>query len=124
MTVDSDIEDRKITFFGGIMRKVGIDEIPQLFNILVGHMSFVGPRAHCADEADKCEKVNPVYSERFRVQAGLTGPSQLEGHAIVDGIPPVEMVLLDREYPNMASLFFDLGVILRTGLVPIFGQKH
>jgi exopolysaccharide production protein ExoY len=103
--------DKRIIPFGGIIRASGLDELPQIFNIVRGEMSFVGPRPCIRYEYEK-------YSDddRKRVNAvpGLTGLWQVSGK---NDTTFREMVQLDVEYASRLSFWRDLSIMLRTGPV-------
>jgi lipopolysaccharide/colanic/teichoic acid biosynthesis glycosyltransferase len=69
--------DNRITRVGYILRKTRLDELPQLFNILIGNLSFVGPRPIRKYFADKLRRYNPEYDKRFLVKPGLSGWAQI-----------------------------------------------
>lgn len=108
-----------ITTFGSFLRKSSLDELPQLFNILCGDMSFVGPRPLIAaeDEIHFMREAAGVYS----VKPGMTGWAQVNGRDCVSLCKKVE---LDREYASNISFFFDLKVLLRTILVVVRGDGY
>ncbi|SMQ85078.1 Sugar transferase involved in LPS biosynthesis (colanic, teichoic acid) [Bacillus sp. OV166] len=109
-------DDPRITKIGKFIRKTSIDELPQLFNVLKGDMSLVGPRPPLPREV-------AVYSEydkqRLLVTPGCTGLWQVSGR---NSIGFEEMVELDLRYIRERSFFFDIKIILKTVLV-LFGSK-
>jgi lipopolysaccharide/colanic/teichoic acid biosynthesis glycosyltransferase len=100
--------DPRITRLGAFLRKTSIDELPQLLNVLVGHMSLVGPRPAVEYEL---QHYQPEHYERFAVRPGLTGLWQVSGRAQL-GLQ--DMLDLDLEYVRRRSFLFDLGLLLRT----------
>ncbi len=107
--------DPRLIPLGSILRVTGLDELPQLLNVLKGEMSLVGPRPCIAYE---CEAYEPWHWQRFDAVPGLTGLWQVSGknRTTFD-----EMVRLDIEYSQRASLGLDLAILLRT--VPaLWGQ--
>jgi len=72
-------DDDRITWTGKILRRTSIDELPQLLNVLWGHMSLVGPRPHAVEHDDAHSAVIPNYHLRFRARPGLTGLAQISG---------------------------------------------
>ena len=101
----------KITKFGRILRATSIDELPQLFNILNGTMSLVGPRPLIPEETEireLREKYN-VYS----IRPGITGWAQVNGR---DNISLEQKALLDKEYVEKQSLGFDIKILVMTVL--------
>ncbi len=101
-------DDPRVTRVGRIIRRLSIDELPQLFNVLKGDMSLVGPRPPTPDEVDLYE---PWHRQRLETRGGITGLWQVSGRSEV---PFEEMVLLDLYYIENWSLLLDLKIILRT----------
>lgn len=101
-------DDPRITRVGRILRKLSIDELPQLFNVLRGEMSLVGPRPLIVNE-DAC--IEGWYRERLALTPGMTGRWQILGSA---RIPLSEMVKLDYLYVVTWSLWNDVKILLRT----------
>ncbi|WP_116091305.1 sugar transferase [Sphingomonas crusticola] len=100
--------DPRITPTGGILRKSSLDELPQLFNVLVGHMSIVGPRPIVPAEI---ERYGLHFADYCSVRPGLTGLWQVSGR---NDISYAERVQLDRRYAASKSLSLDLTIMLRT----------
>ena len=100
--------DPRIIKGGRILRKLAIDELPQLFNILKGDMSLVGPRPCIPYEADEYLQ---WHTDRFSILPGLTGLWQVSGK---NKLTFQQMIRLDIEYSRKMSLLFDLWIILRT----------
>ena len=109
-------DDPRITKIGKFIRKTSIDELPQLWNVLKGEMSLVGPRPPLPREV---EEYTSYDKQRLLVTPGCTGLWQVSGRSNVDF---KEMVQLDLEYINKQSLGFDILIILKT-LVVLFGSK-
>jgi lipopolysaccharide/colanic/teichoic acid biosynthesis glycosyltransferase len=101
-------DDPRITGFGAWLRRWSLDELPQLWNVLRGDMSVVGPRPLIPEEA---ALVKGRYTERMRVRPGITGPWQILGRS---DIPFDEMVKLDYMYVATWSSRQDLTLLLRT----------
>jgi len=101
-------EDPRVTRIGNWLRRTSLDELPQIFNILRGDMSLVGPRPPIAYEI---EHYQPWHMERLKVTPGLTGLWQVSGRSRV---PFEEMVRLDVHYINNWSLWLDLSILMRT----------
>ncbi|MEP7163297.1 MAG: sugar transferase [Ferruginibacter sp.] len=74
-------EDERITRFGKFLRDHYLDELPQLFNVLLGHMSIIGPRPHMLSDNLKYEKLINNYSSRHKVKPGMTGLAQVRGYS-------------------------------------------
>ena len=100
--------DSRIIPFGLLLRSSGLDELPQLINVLRGEMSLVGPRPCLKYESDKFLS---WQKERFNAVPGLTGLWQVSGK---NRTTFVEMILLDIEYARSKSLWLDLKIILKT----------
>ena len=103
-----DTKDARIIPFGNILRQTGIDELPQLINVLKGEMSLVGPRPCLAGEA---ELFNYAERERFNALPGMTGLWQVSGK---NKLTFSEMIEMDVEYARNASIILDLAIMLRT----------
>jgi len=113
--------DPRITRLGRIYRKLRIDEIPQLWNILRGDMSFVGPRPERPEFVESLSEEIPYYSERHAVKPGLTGWAQVSyryGSSVEDAR---EKLRFDMYYIKKCSIFFDLYIILKTAKVIVLG---
>lgn len=111
--------DPRITRVGAFLRKTSLDELPQLFNVLQGTMSLVGPRPHAVDmrtEMRLGEEIIPVYSHRHRVRPGMTGWSQIHGaRGATDTTDQLRRrVELDLHYIEHWSLLLDLKILGRT----------
>lgn len=100
--------DPRIIPFGSILRSSGLDELPQLINVLKGEMSLVGPRP-CTEY--EYEQFQAWHKQRFRAVPGLTGLWQVSGK---NKTTFNEMINLDIYYANHASFFFDIKIMFRT----------
>jgi lipopolysaccharide/colanic/teichoic acid biosynthesis glycosyltransferase len=100
--------DPRVTRVGRILRKTSLDELPQLLNVLRGHMSLVGPRPAIPYEVDHYPA---HWFGRFVVKPGITGLWQVNGRSQV---PLEEMIKLDLEYVRRRSLWVNVWIILRT----------
>jgi exopolysaccharide biosynthesis polyprenyl glycosylphosphotransferase len=101
-------DDPRITRVGRVLRKTSLDELPQFFNVLAGHMSIVGPRPLVVDED---ERIVGLDRSRLHLTPGMTGPWQVLGSS---RIPITEMVSLDYVYVTNWSLWLDIKLLLRT----------
>ena len=109
-------EDRdvRITRFGRLMRRTRIDELPQIFNILRGDMSFIGPRAEWDELSEKYGRTIPYYNLRHAIKPGATGWAQVNfpyGASVEDA---VEKLKYDLYYLKHYSWFLELIILLRT----------
>jgi len=108
--------DPRVTSVGKVLRRFSLDELPQLFNVLVGQLSLVGPRPHLPDEVAR-------YAEHHRrvltVRPGITGLAQVSGRS---NLPFEEETQLDMRYIEDWSLLLDLWILWRTAFVVLFGK--
>jgi lipopolysaccharide/colanic/teichoic acid biosynthesis glycosyltransferase len=107
-------DDDRITKVGHIMRKLRVDELPQLINILKGDMSVVGPRAEMIENVEAYTKELPEFALRLRVKAGLTGYAQIYGRY---NTSPKDKLIMDLLYIENFSIFLDIKLILQTVMV-------
>lgn len=106
--------DPRVTKIGMLLRRTSIDELPQLFNILIGDMSVVGPRPCVTYELGDFDTLNKKYKKRFQVKAGLTGLAQVKGR---NDISWEDKVIYDNEYVdlfNKYGILYDFKIILET----------
>ncbi|WMJ23971.1 sugar transferase [Paludicola sp. MB14-C6] len=106
----SDHDDR-ITPVGNILRKLRIDELPQLINILIGDMSVVGPRPERIEHVEKYENDLPEFRYRLRAKAGLTGLAQIAGKY---NTTPKDKLILDLMYIEKYSVWQDIVIMFQT----------
>ena len=112
------LADPRITRVGKLLRRISLDEVPQLLNVLAGDMSLVGPRPPIPYEVEAYEL---WHRKRLDMKPGLTGLWQVSGR---NRLPFEEMVRLDLFYIENWSLLLDLKIILRTGFVMLGGEGH
>jgi lipopolysaccharide/colanic/teichoic acid biosynthesis glycosyltransferase len=119
--------DPRVTRVGLFLRRTSLDELPQLWNVLVGQMALVGPRAHpCGMQVEGrlCEDLLPNYQDRHKVPPGITGWAQVNGSR--GAVKTDEMlhrrVSLDLEYIENWSLWLDLKILWRTVWVVLSGK--
>jgi sugar transferase (PEP-CTERM system associated) len=115
-------DDPRVTAVGRLLRKARIDEIPQLWNVLRGEMSFVGPRPERPHFVDKLRKVIPYYDERHSVRPGITGWAQVKfpyGSTLEDAEEKLEF---DLYYVKHMSLLLDVAIVLETLKVMLLGR--
>ena len=103
------VDDKRVLSFGRFLRTSALDELPQLINILLGEMSFVGPRPQRTVLVQEYLKSIPEYAERHRVLPGLAGLAQVAGDYY---LTPRQKLRFDRLYIRYISLSFDFKLIL------------
>lgn len=108
--------DSRITYLGKILRKSSIDELPQIFNVFFGNMSFVGPRPHPIALDDEFKYKIPKYLDRYNVKPGITGLAQINGfRGETDTIEKMRnRINSDLEYIDKNFFLFDIIIILKT----------
>ena len=112
-------EDPRVTPLGSFLRKYHIDELPQLWDILRGVLSFVGPRPEREVFYDAFEEYIHGFHERLKVKPGLTGLAQITGGGLM---PPEEKIVCDIEYIKNRSLWMDLKLMVKTVAVVLSGR--
>ena len=108
--------DKRITPIGAFLRKTSLDELPQIFNVLFGTMSFVGPRPHAVAHNEQYRKIISGYMIRHKVRPGITGWAQVHGfRGETDTLDKMEQrVRYDLEYLRRWSLWLDVTIIFKT----------
>jgi len=115
-------KDPRVTRVGHLLRRTRLDELPQLFNVLVGHMSFIGPRPERPEFVVTLQKQIPYYMERLAVKPGITGWAQVKheyGSTVEDAL---EKLQYDLYYIKNLSLFLDFLIVLNTVQVVLFAK--
>lgn len=107
----ADQDDDRCTRLGKFLRKCRLDELPQLWNIFVGHMSIVGPRPERPFFYDEFETYIHGFRNRLAVQPGLTGLAQVNGGYDLE---PEEKIVYDMRYIGERSLWMDLKIMFKT----------
>ena len=109
-------DDCRVTAIGGLLRKFSVDELPQLWNVVKGDMSVVGPRPHAVAHDDYYGALLPSYAARFRARPGLTGYAQVCGlrGEIRDARGMSDRVSADNSYIETWRPALDLAILLRT----------
>lgn len=117
-------DDPRVTRVGRMIRKLRIDEIPQMFNVLKGEMSLVGPRPERPYFVEQLSQQIPYYKRRLKVRPGITGWAQVK-HKYDENIEDVKVKLrYDLFYIENMSLRMDIKILARTILVVLFGKGH
>ena len=107
----------RMTSFGKLLRRTKIDELPQLWNVLVGDMSLVGPRPTVKEQTDK---YNDYQRQRLNMRPGMTGLAQVNGNI---SLTWDERFVYDIEYVNNFSVLLDIKILCKTVLVVIMGEE-
>jgi lipopolysaccharide/colanic/teichoic acid biosynthesis glycosyltransferase len=118
MTTEADARDRRPTRLGAILRQRGLDELPQLWNVLRGEMSLVGPRPLTTADADRLTALHAGFAARFEVAPGITGLAQVSlarGAALT--------ARLDARYAATRTVALDVRLLLRTAWMNIVGKR-
>jgi putative colanic acid biosynthesis UDP-glucose lipid carrier transferase len=117
-------KDPRVTRFGAFIRRASLDELPQLFNVLEGSMSLVGPRPHVVDVNERYRRLIPGYMVRHKVKPGITGLAQVNGFRGGDDIDSMSRrIECDLTYLKQWSIGLDISIILRTVLTVFADTK-
>lgn len=103
--------DARVTRVGRVLRKSRLDELPQLWNVLLGDMSLVGPRPECPAIAARYEKQLPEFAYRLKVKAGITGYAQVFGDYTT---APADKLMMDIMYIEQHDIVVDINILLLT----------
>ncbi|NQY62252.1 MAG: TIGR03013 family PEP-CTERM/XrtA system glycosyltransferase [Alteromonadaceae bacterium] len=114
--------DNRITKIGNFLRKYRIDELPQILNVLLGEMGFVGPRPERPEFVQQLIKSIPYYNERHNVKPGLTGWAQLKYPYGATQEDSLEKLKYDLYYIKHRSFLLDLLILIRTVEIVLFGK--
>lgn len=115
-------DDPRITRVGKFIRKLRLDELPQLWNILKGDISFVGPRPERPFFVEKLEKIVPYYKERFTVKPGITGWAQIKYGYGASEKDALEKLKYDLYYIKNMSFAMDLIIVFHTFKIVLLGR--
>lgn len=110
-------DDKRVTPFGKFLRRSSLDELPQIFNVLVGDMSFVGPRPCVVGELEKENHIPINTIERFKVKPGLTGWAQIHGR---NNLTWPEKIKYDLEYVSFSPIRRFLIDLLIISFTPFY----
>jgi putative colanic acid biosysnthesis UDP-glucose lipid carrier transferase len=117
-------DDARITRVGAFIRRTSIDELPQLFNVLEGSMSIVGPRPHAVAMNEHYRREIPSYMVRHKVKPGITGWAQVNGYRGGDDLESMrKRIELDLAYLRHWSLWLDLRILVKTVSV-VLTDRH
>jgi putative colanic acid biosynthesis UDP-glucose lipid carrier transferase len=116
--------DARVTPFGAFIRRTSLDELPQLFNVLEGSMSIVGPRPHAVAVNEQFRRLIPGYMVRHKVKPGITGWAQVNGYRGGDDLPSMtKRIEFDLEYLRRWSLWLDIQILFRTALMVLTDKR-
>lgn len=113
-----DKDQQRLTSFGKLIRRLKIDELPQLLNVLKGDMSLVGPRPTIKQHT---ELYTDYQKQRLNMKPGMTGLAQVNGNASLTWDERIEY---DIKYIKKFSLFLDLRILLKTFLIVLMGEER
>jgi sugar transferase (PEP-CTERM system associated) len=114
--------DNRVTRVGKIIRKLRLDEIPQMINVLRGEMSFVGPRPERPFFVERLKREIPYYSQRHTLKPGITGWAQVRYPYGASKEDALEKLKFDLYYVKHMSIFFDLMIVLETIKTVLFSK--
>ena len=125
VAVQAKKNDARVTPLGAVLRRTSIDELPQLFNVLIGDMSLVGPRPHASLHNEEYRRQIDGYMLRHKVKPGITGLAQVSGlRGETDTLDKMERrVACDHQYISNWSIWLDLQILLRTVWVVVKGEN-
>jgi putative colanic acid biosynthesis UDP-glucose lipid carrier transferase len=108
-------QDPRVTAFGSLLRRTSLDELPQLFNVLEGTMSLVGPRPHVVAMNERYRRLIPSYMLRHKIKPGITGWAQVHGHRGGDDLESMQKrIEFDLHYLRHWSLSLDVMIMAKT----------
>jgi putative colanic acid biosynthesis UDP-glucose lipid carrier transferase len=116
--------DSRVTPLGALLRRLSLDELPQLFNVLEGSMSIVGPRPHAVAVNEQYRRLIPSYMVRHKVKPGITGWAQINGHRGGDDLVSMQKrIEFDLQYLRHWSLRLDLVILMKTATLVLLDRK-
>lgn len=116
-------QDKRLTHIGRFLREHHLDELPQLWNVLKGDMSFVGPRPERRFFIDKIISINPSYKLLYQLRPGLFSTATLYNGYTDTMEKMLERLRMDLEYLHNRSLWMDIKIIYQTALAIVSGKK-
>jgi sugar transferase (PEP-CTERM system associated) len=114
-------KDPRITPVGSFLRKMRLDELPQLWNVLIGDMSLVGPRPERPQFVEKLIQMNPIYRQRLAVRPGITGWAQIKSHYAASFEEQMEKLEYDLYYIKNVSLPLDISILASSLRIVLLG---
>ena len=123
--VQATSNDARVTRLGAVLRKTSLDELPQLFNVLAGNMSLVGPRPHASAHNEEYRRLIQGYMLRHKVKPGITGLAQVNGNrGETDTLEKmVRRIQSDHFYIREWSLWLDIKIMVKTVFVVFSGKN-
>jgi len=118
----TEIGDSRFTRIGRVLRRSHLDELPQLINILLGDMDFIGPRPFVPNQEQQCLENIPHYRQRFAIRPGLTGWAQVNRGYNASIEDNKEKLAYDLFYIKNQSVGLDLLILLKTMKVVLLGR--
>jgi putative colanic acid biosysnthesis UDP-glucose lipid carrier transferase len=117
--------DNRVTLVGRVLRRTSLDELPQLFNVITGDMSLVGPRPHALAHDEEFSQLLDMYPDRHQMRPGMTGLAQIKGLRGSTAAPgSIEArVAADLAYIHSWSLWLDFKILLQTFYAVVVGNN-
>lgn len=119
---DDPVEQERITSLGRLLRRTGLDELPQAINVLCGEMSLIGPRPDCIHHAERFLIAIPDYGRRYCIRPGMSGLSQIRLGYVVGTEATRAKAATDLEYITHAGFALDLWIVWRTLVTVLTGR--
>lgn len=116
-------DDERLTKFGKFLRSHHLDELPQLWNVLIGDMSFIGPRPERKYFVDKIIELDPRYTELYQIRPGVTSYATLYNGYTDTMAKMLRRLELDLYYLEHRSWWLDIKILVKTFINIVFGKK-